>query len=580
MSTQTTRASDPRRAAQAAPEFPRRYVPSEAAFDEWPKAEQFYRELLERRVGSLAEFEKWMLDFSELDSAFDEEAVGRRIAMTCATDDPVREERYLHFIENVMPHREPWHHKLRERFVLLAERFPLPRQRYEVLERSIRNAIALYRDENVPLKVEEAKMAQQYQKISGAMTVSYRGQEMTLPQLGRFLEEPDRGVREEAWRLSSERFLREGPALDDLYEKMVRNRDQIARNAGCRDYREYAFKALERFDYTPADCFAFHQAIEKVVAPAAAQLAAERKQKLSIPSVRPWDLAVDPDNRPPLRPFETEQQLVDGCATIFHKVSPALGAVFDTMRQRGMLDLSSRKGKAPGGYQDTYPEQRMPFIFMNAVGTEGDVRTLLHEGGHAFHTWACREEPLLPYRGYPTEFAEVASMGMECLSLPHVQAFYGAETGRARKRFFSEIVNFLPYMACVDALQHFVYTHVDSGIERRHDEWQALQRRFLPFVDWSGLEPMQRRSWHRKLHFFEVPFYYIEYGIAQLGALQVWMNSRKDYEQAVAQYRRGLALGGSRPLPELFETAGLRFDFSERTLSPLIEAVMEEIRRS
>jgi oligoendopeptidase F len=560
-------------------EFPRQYVAADADFGAWATAERYYQELAERPIESLEQFEQWMFDFSELDAAFDEEGIRRRIEMTRATDDPERERRYLDFVENVQPHREPWHDRLRRKLVENAGRFPLPRKRYEVLERSIRNAIELFREENIPLEVEHAKLIQQHQKITGAMMVTYQGRELTLQQLDRFLEEPDRTVREETFRLGSERFLQDARALDELYDQMVKLRDQIARNADCPDYRAYAFKAMERFDYTPEDCLAFHDAIEAVVLPAVRQLADERKRKLGVETLRPWDLAVDPENRPPLRPFETDEQLKAGCNQIFHRVDRELGRIFDTLRERQLLDLDSRKGKAPGGYQESYEERREPFIFMNAVGTEGDVRTLLHEGGHAFHTWACRNDPLLAYRHYPIEFAEVASMGMEMLALPHLEEFYGDQTNRARKRFLENLVRFFPYMARVDAFQHWVYTHLDASSEQRKDHWQQLTRRFSPHVDWSGLEAYDRHSWHRKLHFFEVPFYYVEYGIAQLGALQVWMNSKKDYDHAVALYRNGLALGGSRPLPELFEAAGLKFDFSEKTLRPLIEAVMEEIER-
>ena len=288
-------------------------------------------------------------------------------------------------------------------------------------------------------------------------------------------------------------------------------------------------------------------------------------------------MAVDPDNRPPLRPFQTDDELAAGCARIFQQVDPDLARTFDLLRERQMLDLGSRKGKAPGGYQISYAERRIPFIFMNAVGTESDVRTLLHEGGHAFHAWAARHEPFYAYRGAPTEFSEVASMGMECLALPYTREFFGADTSRANKNFFEKIVAFFPYMACIDAYQHYVYTHVDAGLDDWKNYWQSLTKRFSPELDLTGLERHDRQSWQKKLHVYEVPFYYVEYGIAQLGALQVWKNSLDNYAQAVAEYRRGLALGGSRPLPELFEAAGCKFDFSQRTLRPLVEAAMAKI---
>ncbi len=558
-------------------EFPRKFVKPGAEFGEWAVAESYFSALRDRPITLLAEFEQWLFDWSELESCFDEEGTRRYTAMTCQTDDAERLQRHMHFVENVAPHAEPWREALRRKLVEHADKLDLPQKRYEVLLRSIRNTIELYRDENIPLFVENEKLRVEYQQITGAMMVSYNGEELTIQRIAKLQEEPDRQVRETTWRLAADRFLQDADKLDELYVKMVHLRHKIAQNAGCKDFREYMFRAMERFDYTPADCLAFHDAIERVVLPAVRQMASERQKKLGLSSLRPWDMNVDPDNRPPLRPFETDEQLSTGCSKIFHQVDGDLGQIYDTLRARDTLDLGSRKGKAPGGYQVNFAEQRMPFIFMNAVGTESDVRTLLHEGGHAFHSWACRNEPIYAYRGAPIEFCEVASMGMECLALPYTQAFFGPDQGRATKRFFEKIVQFFPFMACIDAYQHYVYTHIDAGIEAWKNHWQQLTKRFAPEVDLTGLERHDRQSWQKKLHIYEVPFYYVEYGIAQLGALQVWLNSQKDFKQAVAQYRHGLSLGGSRPLPELFAAAGCKFDFSEKTLKPLIDAVMQTI---
>ncbi len=566
--------------ASATAEFPRSFVATDADFGDWGQIEPYYRQLIDREIGSQEQFEQWLLDACEVAAIYGEEETARYTAMTCATDDQQAKQAFLHFIENIEPQREPWEHKLRRKYVQCAEKFDLPAKRYEVLTRNMRSAIELFRDENIPLQTEDAKLCTQYQEITGAMTVTYRGEEITLQQAARYLEEPDRATREEAWRLCMDRYLVEADKLNELYDKMVKVRDRIARNADCGDFRNYAFKAKQRFDYTPDDCLAFHDAIEQVVVPAVQKLADQRKSKLDVDTLRPWDMEVDPESRPPLQPFQAVDELISGCSRIFHKVSPDLGAQFDRMSAARMLDLDSRKGKAPGGYQAVFEERRLPFIFMNAVGTESDVRTLLHEGGHAFHSFACRQEPLLPYRHSPMEFAEVASMGMECLGLPYLDEFYGGDTRRAIVRFFTKIVNFFPWMARVDAFQHYVYTHTDHDIQRRNDHWQTLTKRFAPHLDYSGLEDVDRHSWHQKLHFFQVPFYYVEYGIAQLGALQVWMNSRKDFGQAVAWYRNALALGGSRPLPELFEAAHLKWDFSHATLKPLIDAAMEEIEGS
>lgn len=574
-------------------EFPRRYLAADAVFGTWPVAEPYYRELAERAVGSRDELERWMLDWSELESAIAEEGAVRKVAMTCQTDDEERKARFIQFIEEVAPSAALWSDKLRRKLADLAGKHHLPEQRYEVLLRSIRNAIELFREENIPLQIESEKLDQQYGEITGAMTIQYNGEEMTLQRAARLLEEPDRALRETVWRLIDARYLKDAAPIDALYLQMVDTRTKIARNAGFDNFRDYAFRAMERFDYTPEHCFAFHDAIERVAVPAATKLAEERKRKLGVETLRPWDMDVDPDGNAPLRPFDTAERLADGCSRIFHNVNGELGDIFDEMRRRGMLDLANRKNKQPGGYQETFVERRLPFIFMNAVGTDSDVTTLLHEGGHAFHTWSCRNDPLLPYRGYPIEFAEVASMSMECLALPHLTEFYGDDVNRSRKRFFGKIITFFPYMAMVDALQHYVYTHADVGtpaqrLEMWKDEWVRLARRFAPHIDRSGLDGSTRHAWHRKLHFFQAPMYYIEYGIAQLGALQVWMNAgcpgvrpiqRERYDHAVALYRNGLTLGGSRPLPELFAAAGCKFDFSEKTLRPLIEEAMAEIGR-
>ena len=421
------------------PEYPRQYLAIDADFGVWETVEHYYRDLVERNVTTKEELEVWLCQASELEAGIDEERAKRHVDATCHTDDDGRQHHYLWFVENIDARREPWRDRLMRRYVELAERIPLPPKRYEVLTRSIRNTIELYREENVPLLTEDTKLGTEYQRITGAMTCEYEGREQTLQQMARYLEEPERKIREETWRLAADRFAEDADRLDELFEKMVALRHQTAINANCDDYRAYMFKRYERFDYTPEDCLAFHDAIEKVVVPAVRQLAGERRTKLSVETLRPWDFSVDPDGRPPLRPFKNEAELAYGCSRIFRQVDPELGRVFDTLRERNLLDLGSHKGKAPGGYQEAYHEQRVPFIFMNAVGTDTDVRTLLHEGGHAFHTWACRNEPLLAYRSCDAviEFAEVASMSMECLALPYTDIFFGDETNRATKRFFS-----------------------------------------------------------------------------------------------------------------------------------------------
>jgi oligoendopeptidase F len=374
--------------------------------------------------------------------------------------------------------------------------------------------------------------------------------------------------------------LQEADKFEEIFDQLIQLRQQIARNAGFPNYRDYAFRKMGRFDYTPADCERFHAAVETEIIPVIRELQAERRQHLNVESLRPWDLAVDPLNRPPLRPFEKVEDMVAHTQKIFDRLDHDLAIGFQRMRDLRLLDLANRKGKAPGGYQSTLAEARVPFIFMNAVGVQRDVETILHEAGHAFHALATREEDLYAYRGAPIEFCEVASMSMELLGNKFLESFYSSpEANRARRTHLEGIIGIFPWIATVDAFQHWIYTHSNHTREERTKAWLGLMDRFGGDVDWTGYENARANLWHRQLHIFIHAFYYIEYGIAQLGALQVWANAQRDQDQALDDYKRALALGGSRPLPELFRSAGCRFEFGRETMGPLMSLVRQELAK-
>ncbi len=500
--------------------------------------------------------------------------------MTCHTEDAAIEKAYLHFVEAVEPELKPRQHKLCELYLHHPLRSELSKARYEVFDRDTALRVELFRQENIPLETEESKLGQQFQKLSGSLTVQFQGRERTLPQMAPFLEEQDRAVRQEAWELVAARRLREVEGFETQFEGLLALRETMARNAGFSNYRDYAFRLRGRFDYTPAHCTAFHDAVEAEVMPVLRELQARRRDQLKVPSLRPWDLAVDPSNRPPLRPFQEVDRLVSSSQRIFDHLSPVLSQGFRLMQDRKLLDLQNRKGKAPGGYQSTLSEARLPFIFMNAVGVQRDVETMLHEAGHAFHALATQKEELYGYRGAPIEFCEVASMSMELLGNEYLEEFYtAADAQRARRDHLEGILKILPWIATVDAFQHWIYTHPGHSRAERTAAWVGLMGRFGDAVDWTGHETVRANLWHRQLHIFLYPFYYIEYGIAQLGALQVWANSKQDKPGALAAYLRGLALGGSRPLPELFSSAGCRFDFSRQTIAPLVQLVRNEMAK-
>ena len=559
---------------------PRRFLPEKIDLGAWTDIEPLLDRLEQEVAGAKdpAALESWLLNWSEVSAALDEESAKRYIAMTCHTDNPEAEQAYLHFVEEIEPRLKPRQFRLAQLYVNHGVRGRLAPERYRVFNRDTRLHVELFRPENVPLETEEAKLSQQYQKLSGSLTVNFRGDEKTLVQMGRYLEETERAVRQEAWELVAQRRLRESENFDVIFDRLVQVRQQIARNAGFDNYRDYAFKKLGRFDYTPADCQAFHQAVEAEVMPVVRELQAERRRHLGLEKLRPWDLSVDPLNRPPLRPFEQVEDMVGRTQKIFDRLDPDLAGGFARMRQLRLLDLGNRKGKAPGGYQSSLPEARLPFIFMNAIGVQRDVETILHEAGHAFHSLATRQEDLYAYRGAPIEFCEVASMSMELLGNEFLEEFYQQpEANRARRTHLEGIMNIFPWIATVDAFQHWIYAHPGHSRQERQDAWLELMRRFGGDVDWQGYESARASLWHRQLHIFIHAFYYIEYGIAQMGALQVWANSRRDRAQALARYKGALQLGGARTLPELFAAAGCRFEFSQATLAPLVRLVREQL---
>ncbi|MDX9752709.1 MAG: M3 family oligoendopeptidase [bacterium] len=556
----------------------RSFVPESVNVGDWTQLEPLFLQLLEREIDSVPELEQWLLDSSELAALISEERSRRYIQMTCHTDDADCEQRYLEFVERVEPRWKSFGHKLRVKYFETPSREQLPKSRYEVLNRNTEADIRLFREENIPLQTEETKLSQTYQKLCGAMTVEFDGQEQTLPQMAKVLEETDRSRRQAAWEKTVERRLQDREQLDQIFSDLIRKRNSIARNAGFEDFKKYAFLMYKRFDYTVKDCQAFHAAVEREVVPLARRLAEKRRKQLGLETLRPWDVSVDPLGRPPLRPFETVEQLCSGCEAIFRGIEPILADRFVTMKEQGELDLDSRKGKAPGGYLSSLDAVRRPFIFMNAAGLQRDVETLLHECGHAFHLLECRDEPLLEYREAPLEFAEVASMAMELFGSDSLTTFYDADdAARAKRKLLEGIIEVLPWIARIDAFQLWIYKNPKHVKEERTRYWLELDERYGIELDWSGYEAARETSWQKQLHLYCCPFYYIEYGIAQLGALQLWRRFKTNPGAAIRDYRAALALGGAKPLPYLFETAGAQFDFSEETIKPLIKEIEREL---
>jgi oligoendopeptidase F len=535
-----------------------------------------YFEQLDSQTLTASNVDEWLADWSRVDRFIREVDQRLYVATTLNTADKQAEQRYHTHLQNVMQPFKAASQELKEK--LLAS--GLEPDNFDIPLRNMRAQAELFRDVNLPLFTEERKLVSEYDRILGAQTVEWEGKETTLEQLRPLYQSPDRQLRETVWRKATSRQLQDRDAINHLWTQFMALRKQIADNADMADYRAYRWREMLRFDYTPEDCQRFRDAIEEVVVPAAQRIYEKRRQQFGYDSLRPWDLDADPQGRDPLRPFRQVDDLVGKTSAIFHKVDPQLGDNFDTMRRENLLDLENRKGKAPGGYCTEYALVQRPFIFMNSVGIHDDVQTLLHEGGHGFHVFEGAAQPYSQQQDPPIEFCEVASMSMELLGGPYLSgspdSFYDAsQAARARIDHLESIITFWPYMAVVDGFQHWVYTHhAEASNPANCDaKWSELWDRFMKGIDWSGLHEEKITGWHRKLHIHEVPFYYVEYGLAQLGAVQVWRNSLTDPAGAVANYRKALALGSTATLPQLFAAAGAKFQPDAATLRECVDLV-------
>ncbi|MDQ4045483.1 MAG: M3 family oligoendopeptidase [Chloroflexota bacterium] len=547
----------------------------------WDDIAPWFRELADRPLdpGDTAGIEQWIADWSALESALFEAQARANVAYSIDTSDPEKEATHLRFSRDIGPRRN-------EASVQLANRLldtGYSRGDLDVTLRKFRTNRDLFREENIPLEQELQGLSARYSKVTGGMTVEWDGKEIPIPQLAKYLLSPDRDTRERAFRLQFAPYIAERDTLADIFDEMLRLRQQVARNAGYENYLDYTFDAKHRYSYTAEDCLAWHDAVRQTFVPAVGRRLERRKELMGVDTLRPWDTGQDPLGRPPLQPYDDPAELPGTAATIFGNVDPVFGEQFHAMIDGGLLDLESRTGKRPGGFCTTYPVTERPFIFMNASGVARDVRTMLHEAGHAFHSYAAFNLPYLFQRHPGSEMAEVASMSMELLAAPSLHkregGYYDDEDyQRARIDHLEGILDLFPWVATVDAFQHWLYTSPDADDRDARDAyWLELWAQFDPHTDWSGLEAERTARWHKQLHIFQYPFYYIEYGIAQLGALQVWRNSLEDHERAVEDYRQALALGGTKPLPELFEAAGARLIFDAEGMGELVGLVEQEI---
>lgn len=564
------------------------FIPEDFDASSWENIEPYVDDLIQRNLSCSSCLEKLISDSSNLAEHISETGALLYIGMTCDTENETKKNDFLNFVENIRPKLSKFSDKLNRRIAEHPSVGDLP-DRYDLMIRGIKSDIDIFREENIPLGVEQTKLVTKAQGITGGMTVEFEGEERTFPEMKAFLESNNRSVREKAWKSMVSRWMNDSEELSEIFDELIKIRHEIAKNAGFDSYTNYMFKAMHRFDYTVEDCLTFHNSIEKVCMPIVREINEKRRSSFNLEILSPWDVneksgsGPDIEGKNPLRPFDNVGEMVQKLSELFHRMSRDLGNKFDKLVEMDTLDLETRKGKAPGGYQYYLEKSRVPFIFMNAAGLQGDLETMIHESGHAFHSLYCGHLDLIDERNYPIEFAEVASMSMELLTQDEWQIFYDNddEVNRAILSHLEGVVFLLPWIATIDAFQHWIYANPNHTREERTEYWLSLRDRFGSKMDWKDNEDFRELSWQQQGHLFGVPFYYIEYGIAQLGALQLWQTHRKSPEKALKDYENAMKLGNTKILPELFAAAELKLGFDEKHVDSLINEVktaMVEVR--
>lgn len=557
----------------------RTYIPSELSV-KWESLEPIFTELQKRPLNSVKALEQWLRDRSELEAALEEDFAWRYIRMTCDTTDERLLGDFQFFATEIEPKIAPVNNELNKKFVESPFSEQLDRDKYFVYTRGIKKALELFREENIPLLTQIQLEQQKYQVITGSMSVKLGEQEYTLEQAAVFLKDPDRKLRQEAWEAITARRLQDKEKLDELFNGLLKLRHQVALNAGFENFRDYMFQALGRFDYTPKDCYKFHEAIEKEIVPILKLQAEDRRKAMGLAELKPWDMDVDISGKPALKPFKNGEELIEKSIKCFQGLSPYIGERLEIMKANGFFDVDSRKGKAPGGYNYPLAESGAPFIFMNSAGTFRDLTTMVHEGGHAIHTFITAGLELNDFKHTPSEVAELASMSMELISMDQWDKFFDnpEELIRAKKDQLKDVLKTLPWVAVVDQFQHWIYTNPEHTGEERAEAWKNIFEPFgNNFADWSEHPEALENLWQKQLHIFEVPFYYIEYGIAQLGAIAVWKNYKTNPENGLEKYLEALKLGYTKTIKEIYETAGIEFNFSVSYVNELAKFVQKEL---
>jgi len=560
----------------------REFLPEEFKVTVWSRLKPYYNELLHRSIISIAELEQWIFNWNELNALVQEDVNWRYIHFSTNTTNERAGESYNYIVQQILPKATKANHQLQQKLFETPFHKKLNPEKYFIFLRGLRNSMDLFNEDNVILQSEIKLRSKEYGKLMSQMLIDVAGNSYMIQEANNFLQEPERSLREHAFRNISQRLNKNVEQLNDLFNDLLAMRHQLAENAGFENYRDYKFKELGRFDYSSEDCARFHDIVKKEIVPLLGDLYKIRQKSLKVDELRPWDLKVNINGNPPLKPFKDTDELIEKSIECLSEIDPFFGECLGVMKKMGHLDLNAREGKRPGGYNMPLPLSGVPFVFMNATRSVKDVIILAHESGHAVHSFYTKHYKLNSSKRMPKEVAELAAMTTELLAMEHWDVIFDnpVALNEARLQQLERVLYSLTWIALIDKFQHWLYTNPGHSNEERKQVWVKLFHEFQPeIVNDDGLEEHIEHLWQKQLHVFEVPFYFIEYGFAQLGALAIWKQYRENAKEVIGNFKKTLQLGYTKTIPDTYQTADIQFKFSQNYTKELALYLQEEIEQ-
>lgn len=547
--------------------------PQDIKIDTWNDLKPYADILSGYEPSSVEDYGRWIENWFEFGLVVAEEYHWRYIRQSQNTADPDAKKRYNEYFSGIENQVTLLNNQLEKKALSSPYLYQFEAKGFDIIKRAWQSNNDLFVESNVELQSQSDIKANEYNAIRGPMVVILDNEALTLQQAATRLEWPQREKREEAWLATRNKMYESKDAFDAVMDSLIKIRHQIALNAGFENYRDYMFKKLQRFDYGTKEAFDYHEAVEKKVVPLLTKIYTKQKETLGLDKLRPWDTDCDPYNRQEIKAFDNTDEFIEKMEQSAHAIDPDFGRTISDMKKNNMFDVDSRPNKTSGAYNASMPISRTSFMSGNFTGVVHDLVTGVHEGGHAWHAYLMMDLSLTGNEGVPMEMAELASMSMELISHDQWHRFMPdeEECNRAKLKHYQDILYVMVLVAKMDSFQHALYENPAMTPAQRHEAFKKVEERYdTGCIDYSGLEHLRNAYWHNQRHLFGMPFYMLEYGFAQTGALGINKNYDENPDLALQQYKKALSSGYQIILPELYKTAGVEFDFGVNKLDELM----------